>query len=92
MDFLRLYLGEIASLVFALVIVFVAAAIVSRYVPNRRIVRNVRNACLATAIAAFDFSWTYSLTVNRTARAQIDRSGADQDQKAFELRYADQKK
>jgi len=38
MDFLRLYLGEIASLVLALAIFFVAAAIASRYVANRRVI------------------------------------------------------
>ena len=92
MDFLRLYLGEIVSLVLALAICFVAAAIASRYVTNRRMIRNVRNACIAAAIAALAVSWTYSLAVNRTPRGRIDRSGTDQDQKAFELRYSDQKK
>jgi hypothetical protein len=92
MDFLKLYLGEIASLVLALVVFFVAAAIASRYVTNRRMIRNVRNVCIAAAIAAFAFSWTYSLAVNRTPRGRIDRSGADQDQRAFELRHSDQKK
>jgi hypothetical protein len=92
MDFLRLYLGEIASLVLALVIFFVAAAIASRYLTNRRMIRNVRNVCIASAIAAFTVSWTYSLAVNQTPRGRIDRSGADQDQKAFELRHSDQKK
>jgi len=91
MDFLRLYLGEIVSLVFAIVIFFVAAAIASRYVTNRRMIRNVRNVCIAAAVAVFAFSWTYSLAVNRTPRGRIDRTGADQDQKAFELRHADQK-
>jgi uncharacterized membrane protein len=88
MDFLRLYLGEIVSLVLALVIFFVAAAIASRYVTNRRVIRNVRNVCIAAAIATLVFSWTYSLAVNRIPRAHIDRSGADQDQKAFELRHS----
>jgi len=92
MDFLRLYFGEIASLVLALVIFFVAAAIASRYVTHRRMIRKVRNACIALVIGAFAFSWTYSLTVNRSPRGRIDRSGADQDQKAFELRHSDQKK
>ena len=92
MDFLRLYLGEIASLVLALVVFFVAAAIASRYVTNRRMIRNVRNACMAAAVAAFVFSWSYSLMVNRTPRGRIDRSGAVQDQKAFELRHSDQTK
>ena len=92
MDFLRLYLGEIASLALTLVIFFVATAIASRYVTNRRIIRNVRNVCIAAAIAAFAVSWTYSLTVNRTPRGRIDRSGADQDQKAFELRHSDPKR
>jgi len=95
MDFLRLYLGEIASLALALVIFFVAAAIASRYMANRganqEMIRNVRNACIAAAVAAFAVSWTYSLTVNRTSRGRVDRSGADQDQKAFELRHSDQK-
>ena len=92
MDFLRLYLGEIVSLVLALVIFFVAAAIASRYVTNRRLIRNVRNVCMAAAIAAFVYSWSFSLAVNRTPRGRIDRSGADQAQKAFELRHSDQKK
>jgi len=92
MDFLRLYLGEIVSLVLAIVIFFVAAAIASRYLANRRIIRNVRNVCIAATVAAFVFSWTCSLTVNRIPRGQIDRSGADRDQKAFEQRYSDQKK
>jgi uncharacterized membrane protein len=92
MDFLRLYLGEIASLALALVIFFVAAAIASRYVTNRRMIRNVRNACIAAAVAAFAVSWTYSLTVNRTPRGRVDRSSVDQDQKAFELRHSDEKK
>jgi divalent metal cation (Fe/Co/Zn/Cd) transporter len=92
MDFLRLYLGEIASLALALIIFVVAAAIASRYVMDRRMIRNVRNACIALAIAAFAVSWTYSLAVNRTPRGRIDRSAVDQDQKAFELRHSDQKK
>jgi hypothetical protein len=91
MDFLRLYLGEIVSLALALVILFVAAAIASRYVTNRRMIRNIRNACVAAAVAVFVFSWTFSLAVNRTPRGQIDRSSVDQDQRAFELRHADQK-
>lgn len=92
MDFLRLYLGEIASLGLALVIFFVAAAVASRYVANRRMIKNVRNVCIAVVVGAFAYSWTYSLAVNRTPRGRIDRSGADQDQKAFELRHADQQK
>lgn len=92
MDFLRLYLGEIVSLVLALVILFVAAVIASRHMTNRRMIRNVRNFCIAAVIAAFAFSWTYSLVVNRTPRGRIDHSGADQDQKAFELRHSGQKK
>ena len=92
MDFLRMYLGEIVSLVLAIVIFFVAAAIASRYVANRRIVRNVRNVCIAATVAAFVSSWTYSLTVNRIPRGQVDRSAADRDQKAFESRHSDQKK
>ena len=92
MDFLRLYLVEIVSLVLALVIFFVAAAIAAPYVTNRRMIRNVRNACMAAAIAAFVFSWTFSLAVNRTPRGRINRSSADQDQKAFELRHSVQKK
>jgi len=91
MDFLRLYLGEIASLVLAVVIFFVAAAIASRYLTNRKMIRNVRNVCIALAIAVFAVSWTYSLTVNRAPRGRINRSGADQDQRAFELRHSDQK-
>ena len=92
MDFLRLYLGEIVSLGLALVIFVVAAAIASRYMTNRRLIRNVRNTCIAVAVAAFVASLTYSVTVNRTPRGRIDRSAADQDQKAFEQRYSDQKR
>jgi len=92
MDFLRLYLGEIASLVLALVIFFVAAAVASRYVTNRRLIRTVRNACIAVAVAAFVASLTYSVLVNRTPRGRIDRSSVDQDQKAFESRHSDEKK
>ena len=92
MDFLRLYLGEIVSLGLVLVILFVAAAVASRYVTNRRMIRNVRNACIAAAIGIFACSWTYSLMVNRVPRGRIDRSGADEDQKAFELRHSDQRK
>ena len=92
MDFLRLYLGEIVSLGLALVIFFVAAAIGSRYVLDRRMIRNVRNVCIAAAIAAFVLSWTYSVAVNRIPRGRIDRAGVDQDQKAFELRHSDQNK
>jgi hypothetical protein len=91
MDFLRLYLGEIASLVLAVVVLFVAAAIASRYLTNQRLIRNVRNVGIAVALAAFAVSWTYSLTVNRTPRGRINRFGADQDQRAFELRHSDQK-
>ena len=92
MDFLRLYLGEIVSLGLVLLILFAAAAIASRYVTNRRLIRNVRNASIAAAIGVFAFSWTYSLMVNRVPRGRVDRSGVDQDQKAFELRHSDQNK
>jgi hypothetical protein len=92
MDFLRLYLGEIATLVLVLVILFVAAAIALRYGGNRRMIRNVRNLCVAAAIAAFVSSLTYSLLVNRATRGRIDRSYTDQDQKAFEQRHSDQTK
>jgi len=91
MDFLRLYLGEIASLVLAIVIFFVAAAIAPRYGANRRLVRNIRNLCIALTAGAFAASWTYSLTVNRAPRGTIDRTDADQDQKAFETRHSEQK-
>ena len=92
MDFLRLYLGEIASLGLALVIFLIAAAIASLYVRNRTLIKNVRNLCMAATVGAFAFSWTYSLTVNRIPRAAIDRSGVDQDQKSFELRHSDREK
>jgi hypothetical protein len=91
MDFLRLYFGEIASLVLVLVTFFVASAIASRHVTNRRMIRNVRNLCIAIVIGAFASSWTYSLLTNRAPRGQVNRVGVDQDQKAFELRHSGEK-
>ena len=92
MDFLRLYLGEIAGLVLALMMFFIAAAIASRYGVSPRLARTIRNLCIAATFGAFAISWTYSLTLNRAPRGRIDRSGVDQDQKAFETRHLDQKK
>ena len=92
MDFLRMYLGEMASLALVIVILFGGAAIASRYGANPRMVRTVRNLCLAVAIGVFATSWTYSLLINRTPRGRIERSRVDQDQKTFELRHSDQKK
>ena len=92
MDFLRMYLGEIVSLVLAILIFFAAATIASRNGVNPRLVRNVRNVCIALTVAAVAASWTYSLIVNRAPRGTIDRSGVDQDQKVFETRYSEQKK
>ena len=87
MDFLRLYLGEITSLVLVLALFFIGAAIASRYVANQRLVRTVRNICVAVAVGAFATSLVYSITSNQIPRARVDRSGADSDQKAFEQRY-----
>ncbi len=91
MQILRLYLGEITSLALALVLFFIAAAIASRYY-NRTVVRLIRNLAIALLFAAFAASLTYSFTTNQIARGRIDRSAADQDQKAFEQRHADQSK
>jgi hypothetical protein len=92
MDFLRLYLGEITGLVLVSLTLFVAAAIASRYFPNRTMIRVIRNLCIAAAVAAFAFSLIPSLAVNQTPRGRVDRTGADQDQKAFERRHSDQTK
>jgi len=92
MDFLRLYLGELTGLVLVIGLYFVAAAIASRYVANRRMVRNIRNICVAVTVAAFVASLIPSITVNQASKGRVDRSGADADQKAFELRHSDQSK
>src|SRR5215468_5379418 len=86
MTILRLYLGEIVSLALAIAIVLVAAAVANRYFPNPRI-RTIRNVCISLAIAVFAGSLASSLVVNQTPRGKIDRAGADQDQKQFDLRH-----
>jgi len=91
MDFLRLYLGEITGLALVLIVLFVAAAIAPRYIPDRRKIRLIRNACVAVAVAAFALSLIPSIMVNRTPRGQVDRAGVDQDQKAFEAKHTDQR-
>ena len=92
MDFPRLYLGEIASLVLALILLFAGAALASRYFPNRRSIRTLRNLSIALVVAIFASAMTYSLTVNEVPRSRIDRSGVDQDQKAFEQRHSGEAK
>jgi hypothetical protein len=89
MDFLRLYLGEITSVVLVLILLFVGAAVAARYVSNRRLITMVRNICVAATVAAFAASLVFSLTVNQTPKGRIDRSGVDADQKAFEQRASD---
>jgi hypothetical protein len=91
MQILRLYLGEITSLVLLLVFFFVAAAVASRYFPNRRTIRIVRNLCIAVTVGAFATSFIASVTVNQIPRGRIDRSGADQDQRAFEQKHSEAK-
>lgn len=97
MEFLRMYLGELTGVVLVLVLLFVAEAIASHYVaPDRqtvrKMVRRVRNICLAATLAAFLMSLIPSLAVNQAPKARIDRSGAVADQKAFELRHSDRSK
>ena len=92
MEFLRLYLGEMAGLALVLIILFVAAALASRHFPDRRKIRTVRNICIAAVVAAFAASLVFSITVNQTPRGRINRTDTDQDQKAFEARHADQTK
>lgn len=88
MDLTRLYLGEIASLVLVLILLFAGAAVASRYFPNQRAIPQIRNLSIAVVIAIFVASVTYSLTVNAIPRGRIDRTGADQDQKSFEQRHS----
>jgi len=92
MDFLRLYLGEITSVLLVVALLFIAAAIASRYVGNRRLVTVVRNICLAVTMAVFAASLAMSVIVNQTPKGQIDRSGVDKDQRAFEKRVSDRSK
>ena len=92
MDFLRLYLGETTSVLLVVVLIFVAAAVASRYVTNRRSVTVVRNICLAVTLGALAASLAKSLMVNETPKGRINRSGVDADQKAFEKRNSDQGK
>ena len=92
MDFLRLYLGEIASVLLVIMLLFVAAAVASRYVTNRRLVTLVRNICLAATLAGFAASLAMSVMVNQTPKGRIDRSGVDADHHAFEKRVSGQRK
>ena len=84
---MRLYLGEIASLVLATAFIFGGAAVVSRYFPSTR-VRMIRNLILGIVVAIFAGFLASSLVVNQTPRGRIDRTAADQDQKQFEIRHA----
>lgn len=84
---MRLYLGEITSLVLAIVLCFLAAAVAGRYFMNRRLIRTLRNASIALIVGAFAASMVYSLAVNQTPRGRIDRTAVDQDQQAFEQRH-----
>jgi threonine/homoserine/homoserine lactone efflux protein len=92
MDFLRLYLGEITSVLLVVALLFLAAAIVARYVTNRRLVNVVRNICLALTLAGFAASLAMSVMVNQTPKGHVHRSRVDGDQRAFEKRVADQGK
>ena len=83
---MRLYLGEIVSLVLAIAFCFVAAAVAARYFRHPAI-RLVRNGLIALIVAIFAASMVYSITVNQVPRGQIDRTAVDQDQKAFEQRH-----
>ena len=92
MDFLRLYLGEITSMLLVVSLLFVGAAIASRYVANRRLVTVFRNICLAAIMAGFAASLAVSIVVNQTPKGRIDRSPVDADQRAFEKRVSGQGK
>ena len=92
MDFLRLVMGEVTSVLLVIVGLFVAAAIASRYLTNRRLVTVIRNICLAVTVAVFAASLAMSVIVNQPPRGRIDRSGVDADQKAFEKRVSNQGK
>ncbi len=83
----RLYLGEITGVALAVLLLFGAGALAARYFPGDRRVRMVRNACIAIVVGIFAASMVYSIEVNEIPRAQVDRSGADQDQRAFEQRH-----
>jgi len=88
MDFLRLYLGEITGLALVLLTLFAASAIAMRYFPNRgKAIGVIRNICVALTMAGFALSLTSSLALNEPPRGRVDRTAADQDQKAFELRH-----
>ena len=90
MDFLRLYLGEITSVLLVVALLFVGTAVASRYVTNRRLVTVVRNICMAITVAIFAASLTMSFIVNQTPKGRIDRTGVDADQQAFEKRVSGQ--
>ena len=92
MDFLRMYLGEITSVLLVLVLLFATATVASRCVANRRLVTVVRNLCIAAIVAVFTASIIASLAVNQMPKAHIDRSRVDADQKAFEKRMSEQGK
>lgn len=92
MEFLRLYLGEFTGLVLVLIVLFLAASAAARYFPNKRRVRLVRNIGIAAVMGAFAASWVASITVNQVPRGRVNRSEADQDQKAFEQRYSGEAK
>ena len=92
MEFLRMYLGEMTGLVLVLLVLFIAAALASHHFPDRRRIRTVRNICIAAVVAAFAATLVFSLIVNQTPRGRINRADADQDQKAFEARRANQTK
>jgi hypothetical protein len=92
MDFLRMYLGEITSVLLVLGLLFATATVATRYVGNRRLVTGFRNLCIAAIVAVFAASIIASLAVNQVPKARIDRSGADADQKAFAKRVSEQGK
>jgi hypothetical protein len=88
MEITRLYLGEVTGLALVLILLFVGAAVASRYFPNRRAIATIRNIAIALVVGAFAASMTYSFVVNQIPRGQIDRTAVDQDQKAFEQRHS----
>ena len=91
MDFLRLYLGEMTSVVLVAFVLFVASAVATRYFPDRRMILSIiRDLSIAAAAAALAMSLIPSLLLNQPPRGPVDRTAVDQDQKAFERRYSNQ--
>ena len=69
MNFLRLYLGEMTSVVLVAFGLFVASAVAIRYFPDRRMILSViRNLSIAAAAAALAISLIPSLVLNQPPR------------------------